>query len=202
MKTNFLQQTQNIFKTATLLGLALMLANCSGDDDPSPVVDTSQNPLSGYVATAGFDQVTTNFVNSGDYEFGISFTPAANGKMTAIVMKLPAAQSAGTRVSIWNKTTSTLMRTETIDVPTADTEVVKAITPIDLVAGTEYCITYNGNDWYKRNRTDNSNATYPITVGDISVTSYRWVSGTAQVIPTNIPNNYYAGDLSFKFVRN
>lgn len=205
MKTAILKFTKNSLQSVLLAALALSFANCSSDDDspviPLPPVVVEQNPLAGYLTVSGFDQMTTNFINVGDYEFGTSFTPLANGKMTAVVVKLPATRS-DLRISIWNKTTSTLIRTETMNVIAADTETVKPITPIDLVAATEYYITYNSNDWYKHHKTDNSNVTYPFTVGDIAITSYRWVSGADQVIPTNVSNNYYAGDLSFKFVKN
>ncbi|VXB34939.1 hypothetical protein CHRYSEO8AT_210006 [Chryseobacterium sp. 8AT] len=30
----------------------------------------------------------------------------------------------------------------------------------------------NSNDWYKRNKADNSNAVYPITAGNIKVWGY------------------------------
>ena len=60
-------------------------------------------------------------------------------------------------------------------------------------------ITFNSNDWYKRSKNDDSEATYPITAGNIKIDGYSWISGTSQAFPTNNSNNYYAGDLSFVF---
>ena len=60
-------------------------------------------------------------------------------------------------------------------------------------------VTFNSNDWYNRTRTGNTNTTYPILVGDVSITGYRFGSGTSQTLPTSMSTSYYAGDISFKF---
>ncbi|MNR57586.1 hypothetical protein D3C85_1783960 [compost metagenome] len=57
----------------------------------------------------------------------------------------------------------------------------------------------NSNDWYKKNKADLTNVTYPITAGNITFNEYRWISGTGQTFPTNVSANYNAGDLSFEF---
>lgn len=176
--------------------------SCSKDDDNSadtPAV-TEQNPLSGYLAATGFNQKTTNYVNSGDYEFGITFVPLVNGKMTALMTKIPDVHTS-MRITIWDKATATILRTELIDVTSSGVEITKAISPLDLVKDKEYVLTYNSNDWYDRRRTDGSVVTYPVTVGDIKITSYAYKTGAAQVMPDVVPGNYYAGDLTFKFVK-
>jgi len=188
MKTNF-------FKITLVAGIAFFFANCSSDSSPS-----SQNPLAGYLTAAGFDQVETEVLNSSDYEFGYSFKPNANGKITAITARIPDAH-LGMRVTIWDKATATVLRTETIDVATAGVEVTKSITALALTANTEYFITFNSNDWYDHRRTDGSNATYPYVVGDITVTGYSYNSGTTQDFPNSPQTNYNAGDVSFKFVK-
>jgi hypothetical protein len=187
--------------TIALLLLTFFAFSCSKDDPapvPLPILAPLQDPLAGYLAASGFDQRTTNQVNLGDYEFGYSFIPLVNGKMTAIVAKIPDVHAA-MRVTIWNKVTATVLRTETIDMATAGVEVTKAITALDLVQGTEYFITFNSNDWYDHRKNDSSNVTYPFTVGDIRITSYSFTSGTAQAIPSSPQLSYYAGDCSFKF---
>lgn len=199
------KQNENKMKTSkiffAIVLFTITFASCSKDDEPTPapvVVIPEQNPLLGYLAASGFDQKTTNYVNSGDYEFGYSFVPLVNGKMTAIVAKIPDAH-LGMRVTIWDKVAGTVIRTENIDITAANTEVTKAITALDLVKDTEYFITFNSNDWYDHRKTDGSNVTYPFTVGDIKITSYSYKSGTAQAIPNTPQTNYYAGDCSFKF---
>lgn len=188
---------KKIIKLSVLI-LFVTIASCKKDKDPDPVPAPEQNPLAGYLAASGFDQKTTNQVNAGDYEFGYSFIPLVNGKMTAIVAKIPDVRP-GMRVTIWDKVAGTILRTEIMDITSSGVEVTKPIAALDLVSGKEYFITFNSNDWYDRRKTDNSNVTYPFTVGDIKITSYSYKGGTAQSIPNTPQLNYYAGDCSFKF---
>lgn len=184
---------------------AIATTGCSKDDDDNnniviPPVAVEQSPMQGYITVAGFDQATSNFINAGTYEFGVSFTPKANGKITAISMKIPDA-APGTRVTIWQVSPVAVLRTESIDIAAADTEVSKTITPLAVQKDKQYAITYSGNDWYKRSKTDNTNATYPFIVGDIQIDEYRWLGVTTQTFPTNVSANYYGGDCFFKFVK-
>ncbi len=73
------------------------------------------------------------------------------------------------------------------------------MTEITVVKDKEYFITFNSKDWYDHRRTDSSVATYPVTVGDIKITSYAYHSGATQTLPNTTQNMYYAGDCSFKF---
>ncbi|MFM9988732.1 hypothetical protein [Flavobacterium sp.] len=190
---------KTIKTTIAILAIAILAISCSKDDEPTPVVVIpEQNPLAGYLTASGFDQKLTNRVDSGDYEFGYSFTPLVNGTMTAIVAKIPDTH-IGMRVTIWDKIAGTVLRTETIDVATAGVEVTKVITALSLIKDKEYFITFNSNDWYDHRKTDGTAVTYPFTVGDIKVTGYSFASGTAQAIPNSPQTTYYAGDVSFKF---
>ena len=88
--------------TIAILAIAIFSISCSKDGEPttvSVVVIPEQNPLPGYLFASGFDQILTNRVNSGDYEFGYSFAPLVNGTMTAIVAKIPDIH-IGMRVTI------------------------------------------------------------------------------------------------------
>lgn len=197
MKTKFL-------KVALILSLAFFFTNCSESDDqpaPAPTPIQSVNPLAMYLITSGFNEKTTNNINGGDYEFGYSFTPNVNGKITSLVVKLPATNSA-LRLTVWNKTTNTVLKTETIDYATANVEVVKDIEGIDVVTGTEYMVSMNSNDWYDHRRNAATSTTYPINLGAVSITGYAFRSGTTQAIPNSAQTNYYAGDVSFKFTPN
>lgn len=202
MNTNFFKTRKLFLKLALLLSLSLSLTNCSKDDDPLPtppvVLAPLQDPLAGYLSATGFDQKTTNNVNSGDWEFGYSFIPLVNGKMTAIVVKIPDAR-LGMRVTVWDKVAGTFIRTESIDIVTAGVEVTKQITALDLIKDKEYILTMNSSDWYFRSRTNDAAVTYPFTVGDIKITSYLIRLGTAQVIPNTPVSIYYSGNCSFKF---
>ena len=202
MKTNFLKTGRFLLKSALLLSLSLSVINCSKDDAPAPaplaVLAPLQDPLPGYLAASGFNQKITPSINGTDYEDGYSFIPLVNGKMTAIVVKIPDAR-LGLRVTVWDKVAGTVIRTETIDVATAGVEVTKQITALDLVKDKEYFITMNTNDYYEYRKTDNTAVTYPFIVGDIKITSYGNKYGTAQVMPLNQELRFYSGDCSFKF---
>ena len=202
MKINFLKTGRFLLKSALLLSLSLSVINCSKDDAPAPappaVLAPLQDPLPGYLAASGFNQKITPSINGTDYEDGYSFIPLVNGKMTAIVVKIPDAR-LGMRVTVWDKVAGTAIRTETFDVPTANVEATKSITALDLVKDKEYFITMNTNDWYKRSKTNDASVTYPFTVGDIKITSYSYKNGTAQVIPDTSASAFYSGDCSFKF---
>lgn len=177
------------------------IASCSNsnDDDPvvQPVTYPVENPLSKYHEVAGFT-MTTNFINSGDYEFGLAFSPNVKGKITGITIKLPDINS-NLRVTVWDYTTKAILRSETLNVASANTLVTKEIAELALEKDKKYLITMNSNDWYKRAKPDNSNATYPITAGNIKMLEYRWGSGTTQTFPSNVSLDYNGGDLSFNF---
>ncbi|MBW1657308.1 DUF4082 domain-containing protein [Flavobacterium quisquiliarum] len=186
------------FKTIfTIILTAALAISCSSDDkDKTPTYDT-ENPLAAYYTATGFSTVS-NFINSGDYEFGLAFTPTVKGKIKAITLKLPATNPS-VRVTIWDYTSKAVLRSETLNVATADVEVKKEISELILDKDKKYLITMNSNDWYKKNKADLTNVTYPITAGNIRIDEYRWISGTAQTFPTNVSSNYNAGDLSFDF---
>ena len=184
--------TKLILSSAFVL---LSLASCKKDKDPD---FPEQSPLADYLAAAGFTQKTTDLVNAGDYEFGIKFTPKVKGSIKKITLKIPD-NAASVRVTIWDVTTKTAIRTETIATVAKGIEKVQEITPLALNAGVNYMITYNGNDWYKRERTDAAPAPYPIKVGELTIDGYSWIGGTGQTFPTINDPKYYAGDIGFVF---
>lgn len=199
------------FKTISIFAFSLFISSislmsCSKNDEPTAVTPVTpitplapeQDPLNGYLIASGFNQVTSSFVNNSDRELGYSFIPLVNGKITAIVVKIPDTRSA-LRVTIWDKVTGGALRTESINVTTADTEVTKTIAPLELIKDKEYVISMNTNDLYVHKKTDSSNALYPFEVGDIKITSFVIGSSTLQVIPNLIINYQYVGDCSFKF---
>ncbi len=182
----------------TILSAAILTVSCSSDNDKDNTPEfKTENPLSVYYTQTGFTTVS-NFVNSGDYEFGLVFTPTVKGKIKALTLKLPATNPS-VRVTIWDYTAKTVLRTETLNVAAADVQVNKEISELALEKDKKYMITMNSNDWYKKSKADNSNVTYPIVAGNITFNEYRWLSGTTQTFPTNVSASYNAGDLSFDF---
>ena len=184
-----------------ILATSIITISCS-KDDPVPtavlpvLVAPEQNPLPGYLIATGLSQITPN-VNSSDYEMGFSFIPLVNGKITAVVVKIPDARLS-MRVTFWDKTTATPIRTQTFNFPTTGVELTQPISPLDLVKDIEYLISLNTNDWYEH-RKPIGNAVYPVTVGNIKITGYSFIIRTTQVMATITPTTIYEGDCSFKF---
>lgn len=186
------------FKTLFVLLISAVAAvSCSSDKDDDTPKYATENPLEAYYTATGFT-TSTNFINAGDYEFGLVFTPTVKGKVNAITLKLPATNPS-VRVTIWDYATKSLLRSEMVNVATADLKFTKEISELALDKDKKYLISMNSNDWYKKNKADNTAITYPIVAGNITFNEYRWVSGTAQIFPTSVSATYNAGDLSFDF---
>lgn len=187
-----------------VLIVSLTLFSCSKDEEETipPFFFFEENYLAGFLTNSGFSEITDNSINGGDYEFGLDFTPLVKGKITSLKVKLPDVNNA-LRVTLWDKSTATptVIRTETINVTTANTEQNLDIVDIELTANQQYAITMNSDDWYNHRRTENTATTYPITSGNIRIDNYKWIFSTTQIYPTNISTTYYAGDLSFNFLR-
>ncbi len=193
MKNHFTQ-------AIVLLVAAITVMSCSKDDD-GPTYN-EENFMNGFLINSGFSAITDATVNGGSYEFGTEFTPLVKGKITSLKVKLPATNTT-LRVTIWDKSTAiaTVIRSETVNVTAADTEQGFDIPDLELSANHLYAITMNSDDWYNHRRTGNTDATYPVTSGNIRIDGYKWIGGTAQTYPTNIALNYYAGDVSFNFLQ-
>ncbi len=185
-------------KTIATLVVTVILFSCSKSDDPAPeVLAPLQDPFPGFLETSGLNNIVPS-LNLGFKELGLSFSPLVKGKITAIVVKMPETQN-GLRVTIWDKSTSTVLRTESIDVMTPDTETIKQITPLNLEQFKDYMISINTNDAYYRTKSNQSAISYPFIIGDIKITSFNIKSGTDQVIPSEIYSDSFRGDFSFKF---
>jgi hypothetical protein len=187
----------------SILAVALLtiLGSCSKDDAPTIppiIVAPEQRPLFGYLAASGFNQTTTSFVNSNDLEVGYSFIPLTNGKITAIIARIPDVRGS-LRATIFDKATGGILRTEILNSAAAEIEVVKTIAPLDLIQGKEYVISINSNDFFVHKRTDNADVSYPFTIGDIKITALLADLGTNQVMPAPANLDRYVGDVDFKF---
>lgn len=186
------------FAKLTIAALLLCsFASCKKDKKEKTFPE--ENPLEKYYSLSGFS-VKSNFVNFGWYESSLAFSPLVKGEIKALTIKLPDANPA-LKVTIWDYDTKTALRTETVEVTTANTQILKSIAPLSLEKDKKYIISMNSNDWYNMQKPDRSNASYPITAGNIKFIEYRWVSaisGTPKS-PTNVSLDYNAGDLSFVF---
>jgi hypothetical protein len=192
MKKNFKQ----------IASIALMsivfLTSCSKDDEPTPVTYQEENPLIGYLTNGGINGAVIDVVDGTTSEIGNEFTPLVNGKINAITVSLPAVNT-DLRVTIWNATTQTVIRTEYVNVSTAATQITKNITAIPLQKDSKYAITMNTNNWYFRDKSNGTQIAYPITSGNIRFESFGYTETPGLIYPQQFSNDYYNGDLSFIF---
>ena len=187
-------------KIITALFAVITLIGCKKDEDTPPAkVYPEENPLSLYLTNSGFNQHTDNTVNYGTkFESGFKFRPKVKGKINAITFKIPD-NASNVWVTIWNADTQAVLRTIVIPAVTANVEIKQNIDVLNIDPSTAYTISYNGDDWYLRRRTDYSNVIYPIDAGNISILSYNYKEVSTQTYPNNIQLNYYVGDLSIVF---
>jgi hypothetical protein len=193
--------TKNNVKNVLIIALIIFgTVSCKKDnEEPAPTVYPEESFLDGYLNNTGFVQLNNLIVNNTkNFEFGLEFKPTVKGKITSLLVKLPDVNTA-LRVTIWDKATQMPIKTETVNIAVADKQYDFDIADLELVKDKEYAISMNTNDYNRRRKTDNSNATYPIVSGNITILSYKFIAADTQTYPENIVENFYAGDCTFKF---
>ena len=192
-------------KTPVLISAVLITLSCSKENSaPAPVTATSnvqeENFFEGFLTSTSFSQKTTSNVNESDYEFGFEFEPLVKGKITVLKVKLPDIRN-DLKVTIWDKLTGNILRTEILNVSAVNTVFTFDIIDLELVKNKQYAITMNSNDFYFRSKSNDSPITYPITVGNFKILSNKYILGATQTYPTTELFSYCNGDLSFNFLK-
>ena len=187
-------------KNLILLFIVIFLFSCSKSDSETKTY-FEQNPLQGYLSISRFEERITGYIGSNpERESGFSFIPSVNGKISSIIAALPYTYPS-LRVTVWDKASSTVLRTEIINVTTPGINIVKQIESINLQKDKEYVLSYNVKNWYRHDKQLSNNTTYPIVVNDIKITGFYYSVTTAQLIPSTVVNNYYDGDCTFNFLQ-
>ncbi len=184
-----------------LLSITSMAA-CKKDktDEVAPAIYVEENPLSGFLATTGLDQQSTVTNNINFYEEGFSFKASVKGTIRALTIKLPAILNT-VRITIWDSTSKAILRTENINIPTANIETVIPITVFNIEKNKAYLITMSTKNDYLRRRNNNSIIPYPIVSGSIIITNVYYGNNASQLFTAYTTNTSYYGDISFKFLR-
>lgn len=189
--------------TFALLFITILLISCNKDDEnptPTTIVYQDENPIPGYITSTGIDQNVSNAINEGDYEFGAEFTPLVNGNIKSITVKIPDT-NPNIRVTVWDATTKTVLRTEYINVTSENVAITKNITALSVEKDKKYAITMNSNDWISYRRLDLASIPYPTISGNIRIERYGYMSGITQTYPEFFPLASYAGQVGFNFQR-
>lgn len=197
---------KNLRKLVIPLALCLALVSlnaCSSDDDNVATEDTytPETFFETFITNDAFGSedsyTSTNYI----YEFGLTFTPIVKGKITHLNVKIPVANSA-LRITIWDVTTKTVLRTETVNIATGATATEFDIADLELTKDTPYCISMNTGSYYYYSL-DKAVTSFPLTIGNIQIDGIIYRRTTAQIYPDQYTNasNYY-GNLSFTFLQN
>lgn len=184
--------------------MCLLTLSCSKDDDDSTnaPVYIKENFLSAYLEATGFNQEESPQIDRAiTYIIGLEFNPKVTGKITLLKVSLPDVKEA-LSITIWNKESSTVIKTAQVEVTSADTEFIADIEDLELIKDVTYAITMETNDYYVRKRTDEAEVVYPILVGNIQIDAYKWRGASLDPqYPTQLAQSYYSGDLSFDFIQ-
>jgi hypothetical protein len=194
---------KNLKTTITILAISIFVISCSkSDDKPNTTNVSSENFLTGFLATTGLNQQTTNNVNTAIFtNNGIKFSPIIAGKITKIRVKMP--NTGNVSVKIWEETaanTGVELKSESVTVTQADTEAVLDITPLQISPSKKYCITFFTKNSYTRRRTDATDITYPVTTGNIKIVGCAYINSNNDY-PNIVSSNQYYGDMSFDFTK-
>jgi hypothetical protein len=175
------------------------LASCKKDKTVTEPAKNynEENPFDTFVAQSGFS-VSAPVTSGNIVESGLAFSPNVTGKMKAITVKIPNINSK-LLITIWDYDTQNVIRSETINVSAANTLTTKTISDFVLQKDKKYVISMNSNDYYHRNKPDNSSPVYPITAGNIKILEYRETTTLTQKFPASKYTSYFNGDLSFIF---
>lgn len=181
----------------------LLIISCSNDDNKAErITYNEENPLTAYMAISGFYEKTSVTKNAPVFsESGFSFKPTVTGKINAFIVNIPDINPA-LRVTLWDVSTKTILKSETINVPTENISVEKAIAPVTLTKDKEYFISINSGDWFVREKKEGTaTVVYPVAAGNIIITGFAHVSSKAPeyLFPNSSSNSFYAGDATFKF---
>ena len=183
-----------------LLIMSLSTTSCrKSEDQEAPIVKVypEENPLAAFYTASGLTKIYEE-LGVDHYESGLKFSTAVKGKINAITLRLPEATN-NVRVTIWDNDTKAVIRTITIDVPTAGILSTKTIEPIYLEKSKEYTISMNTISWYLHKKPDNSEVTFPLTAGNIKFLGMTRLYGTNQIFPATLITYSTLGEVSMIF---
>lgn len=199
------KNTTSIFRKilfAALAVITLSTISCRKDDDsPAPPAEQPKvDFLSGYLTTSGLDK-NQKFTNLSDpnFEYGLVFSPQADGKMINVKVNVPTAESV--RVTLWDYTAQTVLSSTTLT-SVADQWVTKNFGNFTLEKNKKYLLSINNKGYNWRTKTSGGNVSYPIAYDKFVVIGFQSKGTSQQVFPTTTSPNFYAGDVSFDFQPN
>lgn len=158
-----------ILLTCSILFLALTFWTCRTDDDPvveqeSPFFDLLEQPAI---------NIDTTPTAASVWEYGFVFRTIKAGKINHVGVKLPT--TGNFIVRLWNLSgpTPVLLREREVQVPVQHQASFMPIQPVTVPAGVTFGISIVANSFYRIEKKDGSSFTFPRTIGNFEVLSFR-----------------------------
>jgi len=107
------------------------------------------------------------------WEYGFTFTPLKDGKITQLGIKLPA--TGNFTATLWDLSgpTPAPLRSKTVQSATPHQNAFIDIPEIAVQKGVQYGLTVLADAFYRLTKSDNSQFIFPKTVGNISIESFN-----------------------------
>lgn len=156
-----------IFRIAVLLCFSILCFSCK--EDPEPVRESPFFELFKESAIA----IDTVAQANDTWEYGFAFSPLTNGKITDLAIKLPSTGSF--TVTLWDLSgpSAAVLLSKSIQSATQHQTAASAISAVSVEKGKHYGLTILANSFYRITKTGGSAFTFPKTVGNISIESFR-----------------------------
>lgn len=185
-------------KNLLIICSIFLIISCNKDDNTTqPSVYQEENPFQALLTKNGYTNVSLQ-LDRPNNEFGFSFKTLVKGNINSLVIKIPTSSPSNIRVTLWDFTTKTILKTEYVEVFNTGAT-TKIITPIPLESNKQYMLTMNSNQWYDYFEANDAVILYPSTFGNIVYTNFYYKETDNQIFPLNISDTVISGDLSFNF---
>jgi hypothetical protein len=201
-----------IFLIPVLFSFFLMIISCSNEDVnietmaeslelPVDTNFTDENPLPTFLSATRYNEHQVLCSNTRVFdEVGFKFKTLEKGIVNSLIVKIPIVNS-NLIVTLTDSYSNQVIRTESLNVITANTPTLKNIVPLELEKNKTYYITMRTNNYYKRFRSDFSQPQYPVSVGSITIITPVTTAFSPDGVSFGGSGNFYSGDCSFTFLR-
>lgn len=184
---------KTIYTVVLFLVVGIAATSCKKEDVETPI---EKGAFYQAIDASVFNVTATG---SGNYNYGLVFSVAKNGKVSELGCNMP---DAGTyKLTLWDSSANRTILAQADVTVVAGGKAYTSITPQSLSTGKVYLLTIQSSGrWYYVTPKIGSVISYPITKGNISLLGYQWIGTSSAAFPTNKDASYIAGlvDLTFK----
>lgn len=191
-------KTLKIIVAATALVSVLLSCSKNNNDDDELLIVEPQYPFKELIYNGNLDEGYSYTNKPFNFEVGFQFKSFKSGQITGLGIRLPDNDEY--RVTLWNAETKEILANQQI-VSSSNIFVFEAINPVNIIAGVEYFVSVNTNDYYiVKNSQGGELDVFPIESGDILLTGYGSNMGVSQTFPSQIVQHSCLGMVDVKFI--